>query len=561
MRYSDPLNNPWYYLDNFEIVLDWVRQRYHDLLLPEEADFIRQFMRTPRPARALLVRMIMRKGDVFRADKLRYPEIGCPLAALAALADTAWVDANPALTVDELFGLLLRSELGQLLAPLLANTGVAGATKAAQRQALLALNLEPRRLLQWAESAGKQPVVDPIYRLNIRALCDRLRLMFFGNLHQDWTEFVLADLGTHTYEAVSLDASSRAFQQREQIDAYLHLHQCRQELDEATDADALNTLLACIPTEPYPNDWLEERRSKLLFRLGRHAERQQQWSVAESCYQRSAYREARTRRIRVLERNQQYTAAHELAQLALTDTTNDAEQQAVLRMMPRLQRLCGYASKKTANCPGIVRIDVTLPAPAQTTRIEEEVRQHLAQDAAPAFYVENALFNSLFGLLCWDTLFASVPGAFFHPFQHGPADLLHADFRKRRQSLFAEHFDQLHTGQYQETIRCNFERKAGVLSPFVYWGALPEQLLDLALDCIPAAHLKAAFERLLNDIRGNRSGLPDLIQFWPDERRYRLIEVKGPGDRLQDNQLRWLDHFNRHGVPVSVCYVQRPVPS
>lgn len=26
-------------------------------------------------------------------------------------------------------------------------------------------------------------------------LCDRLRLILFGNLAQDWSEFVLADLG------------------------------------------------------------------------------------------------------------------------------------------------------------------------------------------------------------------------------------------------------------------------------------------------------------------------------------------------------------------------------
>jgi hypothetical protein len=29
---------------------------------------------------------------------------------------------------------------------------------------------------------------------------------------------------------------------------------------------------------------------------------------------------------------------------------------------------------------------------------------------------------------------------------------------------------------------------------------------------------------LLRDVRGNRSGLPDLIRFWPAERRYELIE-------------------------------------
>ncbi|WP_428637349.1 VRR-NUC domain-containing protein, partial [Shewanella sp.] len=34
-----------------------------------------------------------------------------------------------------------------------------------------------------------------------------------------------------------------------------------------------------------------------------------------------------------------------------------------------------------------------------------------------------------------------------------------------------------------------------------------------------------------------------------------LIEVKGPGDSLRDNQLIWLDWFNRHGIKASVCYL------
>ncbi|MNP86424.1 VRR-NUC domain protein [compost metagenome] len=68
--------------------------------------------------------------------------------------------------------------------------------------------------------------------------------------------------------------------------------------------------------------------------------------------------------------------------------------------------------------------------------------------------------------------------------------------------------------------------------------------------------MKACFQRILADIKANRAGMPDLIQFWPQERRYRLIEVKGPGDRLQDNQLRWLEFCARHGIPVEVCYVQ-----
>ena len=35
-----------------------------------------------------------------------------------------------------------------------------------------------------------------------------------------------------------------------------------------------------------------------------------------------------------------------------------------------------------------------------------------------------------------------------------------------------------------------------------------------------------------------------------------MIEVKGPGDRLQDHQIRWLEFFAVEGIPASVCFVR-----
>ena len=159
-------------------------------------------------------------------------------------------------------------------------------------------------------------------------------------------------------------------------------------------------------------------------------------------------------------------------------------------------------------------------------------------------------------MLCWSAIFKPIPGAFFHPFHRGPADLHSADFQRRRARDFDACLDQLDSGGYRDTIWRNFAAKAGIQSPFVSWDLLDHALLALALDCIPAAHLKKWCERILLDIKTNRCGFPDLIQFWPAEKRYRMIEVKGPGDRLQDNQKRWLDYCARHDMPVSVCYLQ-----
>jgi hypothetical protein len=155
-----------------------------------------------------------------------------------------------------------------------------------------------------------------------------------------------------------------------------------------------------------------------------------------------------------------------------------------------------------------------------------------------------------------EPVFGALPGAFFHPFQRGPADLHAPDFHTRRAAQFDACLAQLDSGAYRETILRHLVSKAGLQSPFVFWGILTPELVTQALDCLPAAHLKLWFDRLLRDIRSNRSGLPDLVRFWPAERRYELIEVKGPGDRLQDNQIRWLEYCVQHGMPVRVLDVR-----
>ena len=121
---------------------------------------------------------------------------------------------------------------------------------------------------------------------------------------------------------------------------------------------------------------------------------------------------------------------------------------------------------------------------------------------------------------------------------------------KSGRDLFDACLVQLDDGRYRQTIIDTFQAKANIQSPFVFWGTVDEELLRLALHCIPATHLKKYFERILRDISGNRSGLPDLIQFWPQEQRYRMLEVKGPGDRLQDNQIRWINY------PVSYTHLR-----
>lgn len=542
---SATLPDPFYYLENFQRVLDWIGQRYSDLLADEERGFIEQFPTLPQASRALLVRMVMRKGEVFRSGKLVYAEIACPDAAAGPLLERGWLRLNPPLNVTQLFALLRKAELVRAF-----RINASGSlNRKSDLQAELELAFpEARTLDQWAPD-----ITESIYEVRVAALCERLRLMFFGNLYQDWSEFVLSDLGIYRYEQVEFSQSSRGFRTRQDIDDYLHLQRCRVRFDEG---NYLDEIVPDIPQSPYANPWLEGRRNKLLFRFAQEYERCQELDSALELYRQCSYAGARSRTIRVLEKNDAVGEALELAEAALSQPESEAEHQAVLRMLPRLRRKLGHAKLAPGKAPVIEAEDLTLPYPAVAIPVEQAVQEHLSRTDAPVFYVENTLINSLFGLLCWPAVFAALPGAFFHPFHQGPVDLHSADFVYKRQDIFDQCLARLDDGSYRHTILDTFAAKEGTQSPFVFWGTIDEDLLKLALHCIPAAHLKKYFDRILRDIPANRSGLPDLIQFWPQEQRYRMLEVKGPGDRLQDNQIRWINYCIEHQMPVAVTYVQ-----
>lgn len=539
------VDDPLYYLHNFRQVLAWVEQRYADLLDDAEQGFLQAFEQLPQPAQALLVRMVMRKGELFRSDRLDYAEIGDCTSALQPLLALGWVSDDAVLTLEQLFDVLRKQELAQCFAAHLSRPRAAKGELLAQLQPLA---LAPRTLAEWF---AQSPI--RILHWRLQPLCDRLRLLFFGNLYQDWSEFVLADLGLLRYEQVPLCADSRALRQRTEIDLAMALHQCADRLEQGEDADSLLAALEGLDSD---NPWLARRRGRLMYSIGQQCERRGDWDQALAVYARSDHPEARVRQVRVLERSEQWERAQALALELAASPANAQEQQALARMLPRLARKLGGPPQARRRPADLALIELQLPVERSAFGVEEAVRLHLTEGASTCHYVENTLFNSLFGLLCWDAIFAPVPGAFFHPFQAGPQDLHDSDFQQRRAALFQACLSRLDDGSYRQAMRDCFAAKHGLQSPFVFWPMLTPELLEQALACIPAAHLKHCFIRLLQDIRSHRAGMPDLIQFWPAEGRYRMVEVKGPGDRLQDNQLRWLDFCREHDLPVAVCHVR-----
>ena len=540
------LPDPFYYLSNFETVIASLDARYADLWSDEERQFLAAFKELPKASRALLVRMVMRAGTMFRASRLTYPEIGETAVAVAPLISLGWVDDEPKLDACKLQGLITKTELLQSFAWIWPFRNLHKSDLVAMLQGQCP---QSKSFQTWCRQS-----TDRVYHLRVAPLCERLRLMFFGHFHQDWSAFVLRDLGIVRYEEVPSALESRPFGCRAHVDAFEQLYLCGRMLDTGV---AWDQVVAAMPEPIAGSDWLEGQRQKLLLQVGQAVERAGNATAALAVYSTCSHRGALVRRIRLLERAQERETARDLCVRGIGTSENE-ELEQLGRLLSRLNRKLGVTGKVPRKSTAVPTFEIVRHQPDNDMAVEYCALHHLKQTAqghSTVHYVENGLVNSLFGLLCWKAIFAPIPGAFFHDFQFGPADLASADFHERRRREFAECLAQLETGVYQSTIRRTFTEKAGIQSPFVAW-RLSKTLLESAMACIPAAHLKVWFEWILRDVSVNRAGFPDLVQFWPLERRYRMIEVKGPGDRLQDNQRRLLEHCVSHAMPVEVCHVR-----
>ena len=545
-----PVLAPFYYLKNFELVLSTIEARYSDLLLEEESRLIQEFVQLPLVSRALLTRMVMRSGNLFRASKLHYAEIGETRAAAEPLIEAEWVSDRPALKLAEFARLVTKDDLIRCL-------------KLPPRYARWCKpDLVVMLSAQFAEAKSFQDWCgdkDFVYALLVARVCERFRLMFFGNDRQTWSEFVTADLGIFRYEKVERSLYSRPFQTRVHIDVFQRIQECRELLREGMPLDEFGGL---VPEAIEDSEWLEERRQKLLFLIAREYERAGEHETALERYLECGYRGARSRAIRLKAKAQDWEGARALCLLARENAESEAELQHVRRVLPRVYRKLKIECEAERSAPVIPEFEIVLEgmrgSALRVDAVEYHARDHLTRDLSDPCtvrYVENGLITALFGLLCWPAIFAPVRGAFFHDFHHGPVDLESGHFYRRRREEFDHCLRHLDSGAHVNVIWKAFKQKWGVQSPFVRWHQLDKTLLRWALECFPATHLRVWFEWILRDVKENRAGFPDLVQFWPEEGRYRLIEVKGPGDRVQDNQRRLLEYCVSHGMPVEVCWV------
>ncbi len=423
-----------YYLTNLEHLLGWVATHHAPLLDPPAQGFIRQFGRLPVAARRLYVRLLLRRGPLFRADRLVYAEVDSVPDALLALALAGFASVLGRDDWQARLGLLTMPELRELYA------GQAdGAPSGASRKS---------ELLAACKALGPKiaSALPGAVRLEGGEDMALLRLLFFGNPRQDLVEYILADLNVLRFEPVAA-APEFAWQTAADVRSDLALHQCasrvgRWKTDETVTLKELRGAHRILRTAGI-DALTERRRSRALLRLSVCWRRAGYPARALACLQAASTPPAREQLCRGLAR----AGAVERARAVLAAMREAPRDASETRFAARFDPARGRCLPRPRHC-GILRSRLVLGRCSHGTPIEEQVAGVLAGAGAWALHLENLPIRALVGLAFWEVIFAPAPGAFVQPFQSGPRDLFDPQFRRLRQAALEDRLEAVADGRH-----------------------------------------------------------------------------------------------------------------
>lgn len=173
---------------------------------------------------------------------------------------------------------------------------------------------------------------------------------------------------------------------------------------------------------------------------------------------------------------------------------------------------------------------------------------------------EGSTFSTLCGLLLWDIIFMDgIPDVFRNACQAFPLDLCTDSFFASRRPALEARLQLIHDAP-AESLRAwmaaTWQEQEGRVASLVSWDRFTslQQAQDL-VSCLGGPVLSGVCRRLAADFRHCRGGLPDLVVWNSQSHRFKLVEVKGPNDRLSHKQMIWLAELQKLGAEVEVCHV------
>ncbi|MCB9758697.1 MAG: VRR-NUC domain-containing protein [Alphaproteobacteria bacterium] len=510
------------------------------------------------PPGRLWARLAGRQGEVFRVDQLSYAGVPDPDGALDALI--ALDLAHEGLPASLRVLVFTVPELKEICAAL-------GLPRGGRR-----VELVERVAAQPGWRRGR------VFRVACKGLLRRLERTWFRHPWRDRTAMILERLGQVRWVDYTPTGGGRPFRDRDELRAF----EASLAPWEGEPAEALARMRAQRRRPPHLRSLDARRRWARRVREGARAlERAGQAAEALALYEallaEGPYHPGEVvRRLSLAAEAAGVPARGVEVCAAWVTHVSPGAVPGVERTGRRLARKLGlpWRPQPPLKSPSSRTLSMTRVAgeanrpawgPAGLT-VEAAVVEHLRPRAA--IHGENATWTTFFGLLFGDLYWLPVPGMLPTPYLDGPMDLGTADFAAHRPDEVRSRLEELREGGGPARLAENLARFEGLRLAGVAPSLADRDTLVAIAEGLGGPGLAAIMARLAVEGWSAARGLPDLVlppgpavelaDAFPGRvgEGVLLVEVKGQGDSLRDEQRVWLDRLVRAGVPVEVWKVE-----
>ncbi|XP_030974220.1 fanconi-associated nuclease 1 homolog isoform X1 [Quercus lobata] len=600
------------YQQNFCLVIHEVIRSNPHLFTDDEKKFMESFTSLSNDSQRLFVRLYTRKGPWFRISTISYSEVLDPQEAIKGLSAMGYIclfedkDKLHDNDIKEILNLLTVSELHDILCKLKKNCNH-GRRKSDLLESLLPSfvgGLCPHLTSLVLDKTGA------CFRISSKAesLIWRAERLFFLNGEQNLSTFLLVDLGIVKYPTYDCIISEQIFPGPDDLLAYEEAIEVAQLMDEALDGNNVELVLRCIKIadsrissssmktmesttselvatfySSFSASWVY---SKVVLLGVSFLERERRYNDAINllkrllnCFTCDGRRGYWTLRLSInLEHTGYPNESLTVAEDGLQDPWVRAGSRMALQM--RILRLGKPPRRwKTPSFSASIKRKITevhvqgrplncemgmknrfYGEDGEQCGVEQLALQYYAGEGGgwQGVHTESGIWLTIFGLLMWDIIFSNVPNVFRTRFQTAPLDMETDSFYLARKSCIESHLQKIHDGMGEEILITSWESHVGTACRGVNWDRHSLAELRAAVTCIGGPCLASLCRHLAQDYRSWSSGMPDLL-LWRFHGEYRgeakLVEVKGPRDRLSEQQRAWLLLLMDCGFNTEVCKV------
>ena len=535
-RIKPPVLPVYYYHDHFAEMLLFVSETYGAVLTQCHRAFVRTFKALSQDAQCLLIRMINRRGRLFRHSAFRYAEIVDARSALEELRNCNLVRA------------LVENDYAEFIVCHAKEALIRGGKDAGLAD--IRTSWSKAKLIEYFignvtfETAHDHCGGGEFVALGDTEPVEFMLYLYFGKTEEDLKNFALRDLGIiRTNKNAKLSAR---FTDEAEARACFHYSRLLARLEVNSEEVYRSAITATLDGPRCTTEYARDMRNKVAHRVGLYFEKQRETTLAIELYRAAPSADCNERLARLLYTGGDKTSAEELLRRMIEDPASDDEFMFASDFYARK-----FGGQRTGVCTALLRAASTLTVDdSWRGNPEAGVASVLRRQGHKVYYAENTLWHCLFGLLFWNELFET--GQLHSGFDWMPQCLKNKTFMRS----FGQQIEGKLLAVQSRTalppilrsVAAHWAKPNGIFA----WDHVDMDALRALLHACPLG--VAAILRLMSeDYQAMRDGFPDLMTEMDEAVAF--IEIKAEGDVIRRNQLTRLRQLNNSGIKAEIARV------